>query len=447
MRYARTAPNRRLRRTSGAGDDSLDAPAGRPGGALVCAHRGALDRTVRVAPEQGPSGSGLRRRAGTNLARACVLGSAVLLAGCSLLGVGGEDREDEIPPLPTLEPLAAVETSWVADAGAGIGDHWLVLTPAAEGGRVFVADARGRVTAFEAGTGRTAWRTDTRAEITGGVGSGSGLVVAGTAEGEVLALSAESGEVMWRATVSSEVLSRPRVAGDRVVVRTLDGKLFGLDSGAGEQQWSYDGGVPSLSVRGTGSPAIVSGVAFSGFDNGRLAAVRHTNGEVLWEAVVSSARGQSELDRLADIDTEPVIVQGTVHASSYERVVAALDAETGRVLWRRDIETRTGLAADTDLVYAASTDGTVQALDRLSGATVWTEDSLAGRGPAWPTIHGAFVAVVDSEGYVHWLRREDGRAAARTPTDGGQVAGPPAVQGDRLIVYWGRGRLGAYEVR
>ena len=451
MRYARTAPNRRLRRASGSGDDSLTVPAGQPSGhpgeAAVSARHGALDRAVRVAAQREPPGSGLRRSAGSSAARACVLAGAVLLAGCSLLGVGGEDREDEIPALPTLEPLAAVETSWTADAGAGIGDHWLVLTPAIEGGRVYVADARGRVSAFEVGTGRTVWRTDTRAEITGGVGTGSGLVVAGTAEGEVLALSAESGEVAWKAVVSSEVLSRPRVAGDRVVVRTLDGKLFGLDSETGEQQWSYDGGVPSLSVRGTGSPAIVSDVAFSGFDNGRLAAVRHTSGEVLWEAIVSSARGQSELDRLTDVDTEPVIVQGTVHAASYERVVAALDGETGRVLWRRDIETRTGLAADTDLLYVASTDGTVQALDRISGATVWTEDSLAGRGPAWPSIHGTFVAVVDSEGYVHWLRREDGRPAARTPTGGGQVAGPPAVQEDRLIVYWGRGRLTAFEVR
>lgn len=446
MSYARTAPNHRRRRISGAVDDSLNAPgrpSARPGEAAV----GALDRAGQVAAEKEPPRPGLHRRAGTSAARACVLGGAILLAGCSLLGVGGEDREDEIPPLPTLAPLAAVETSWTADAGAGIGDHRLVLTPAVAGGRLYVADARGRVSAFEAGTGRTAWQTDTRAEITGGVGTGNGLVVAGTAEGEVLALSAESGEVAWKSTVSSEVLSRPRVAGDRVVVRTLDGKLFGLDSGTGETRWSYDGGVPSLSVRGTGSPAILSDVAFSGFDNGRLAAVRHTNGEVLWEAVVSSARGQSELDRLADIDTEPVIVQGTVHAASYERVVAALDGETGRVLWRRDIETRTGLAADPDFLYVASTDGTVQALDRVSGATVWTEDSLAGRSPAWPSVHGAFVAVVDSEGYVHWLRREDGRPAARTPTGGGKVAGPPAVEENRLVVYWGRGTLTAYALR
>ena len=375
---------------------------------------------------------------------ACVLGAGILLAGCSF---PGGDRDDALPPLAQIEPLATAETAWSTDAGAGIGRDWLVLSPAVAGGRVFVADARGRVSAFDAGSGRSVWRTDTGAAITGGIGSGGGRVVAGTQDGEVLALSAESGAIAWRAAVSSEVLSRPRVAEGRVVVRTLDGKLHGLDAGSGEARWSYDAGVPSLSVRGTGSPAIVRDAALAGFDNGRLAAVRIENGEVLWEAVVSSARGPSELDRLADVDAQPVVVRGVVYAASHERSVAAFDVETGRALWRRDIETRTGLAADEDLVFVAAADGTVQALDRLSGATVWTQPSLLGRDPEWPAVHGAFVALADREGYVHWLRREDGRPAARTRSAGGRMAGPPAGHAGALVYYRANGGLAAYAVR
>ena len=208
-----------------------------------------------------------------------MLSTGALLAGCTFLG---GDRDDEIPSLEAIEPLAVVETPWSTDAGAGIGREWLVLEPAVEGGRVFAADASGRISAFGSENGRSVWRTDTGAGITGGVGAGDGLVIVGTGDGEVLAVSADRGAIAWRATVSSEVLSPPRVAEGRVIVRTLDGKLFGLDAGTGEPVWNYDGGVPSLSVRGTGSPAIVNGVAIAGFDNGRLAAVRSTNGEVLW---------------------------------------------------------------------------------------------------------------------------------------------------------------------
>ena len=427
MRHAGTMPHRPLGRTTAS--DTSPSPE---------SERAPVRRREAAADIPAPVPTSSRFRL------ASVLGTAVLLAGCSYFG---GDRDDAIPPLAEIEPLAEVATVWSTDAGAGIGSHWLVLAPAVAGDRVFVAGARGQVAAFETDGGRSVWRTDTGAGITGGVGSGGGLVVAGTEDGEVLALSTESGVVAWRATVSSEVLSRPRVADGRVVVRTLDGKLYGLDAGTGEPRWSHDGGVPSLSVRGTSSPAIVADAAVAGFDNGRLAAVRIENGEVLWEAVVSSARGVSELDRLADVDAEPVIVQGVVYAASHERAVAAFDVESGRALWRRDIETRTGLAADGELVYVAAADGSVQALDRLSGATVWTEASLVGREPAWPAVHGSFVALADREGFVHWLRREDGRPAARTPSGGGRVAGPPATHRDALVIYRGDGGLAAYVVR
>ena len=419
MTNASIAPNRTGPRASPASLHPLAAPRGG-----LPAFAAAAARVVR--------------------ATALGVGAPALLAGCAMLG---GDRDEKIPSLAPIEPLGAVETPWSTDTGSGTGREWLVLTPAVDAGRVYVADARGRVTAWDAGSGRSVWRADTDAEITGGVGAGGGLVLAGTEDGEVIALHAETGAVAWRTQLTSEVLSRPRAAGDRVVARILDGKLVGLDAASGELLWSYDGGVPALSVRGTASPAVVAGVTIAGFDNGRIAAVRSATGEILWEATVSDPRGTSELERLADVDTEPVVAGGAVYAASYERAVAAFDAETGQTLWRRRIASQSGLAADADLLFVADTDGSVQALDRVSGATVWTEASLAGRGPTWPTVHGPFVAVTDSEGYVHWLRREDGRPAARTRSGAGRIAGPPAHHGDALIAYWGGGRLTAFRVR
>lgn len=389
---------------------------------------------------------GRARAAFARLVRAAALGAAslALLGGCAMFG---GDRDDEVPDLAPIEPLAAVEATWSADAGSGIGRDWLVLAPAVADGRIYVADARGRVSARDAASGRSVWRTDTNADITGGVGAGGGLVLTGTEDGEVIALRQATGEVAWRAQLTSEVLSRPRIAGDRVVARTLDGKLYGLDAASGEVRWIHDEGVPALTVRGTSSPVIESGVAITGFDNGRIAAVRSATGELLWEGLVADPRGRSELERLADVDTEAVVTGGVVYAASYERAVAAFDAETGRTLWRRNIRVRSGLAADADLVYVADTGGSVQALDRISGARVWTQVSLAGRAPAWPVVHGAYVAVTDIEGYVHWLRREDGRSAARIRSGEGQLAGAPARHDDALIAYWRSGQLTAFRVR
>lgn len=450
MNNASIAPDRTGRRTLTAVPPRPPvAPGhGRPGTATAAASPpasrsegvGTAGRSLRVRIHER-SAPRLRRRLVAKLGGVPALGAAILLSGCS-----GGDR-DEIPALAPLQPLAVVETPWSAAAGSGIGRGWLVLTPAVENDRVYVADARGWVFAYDAESGRSVWRTDTDADITGGVGVGGGRVFAGTEEGEVVALRTDTGEVAWRTQLTSEVLSQPRVGGGRVVVRTLDGKLFGLDAASGEERWSYDGGVPNLSVRGTSSPVVVSGVTIAGFDNGRIAAVESAAGEVLWEGIVSDPRGRSELERLADVDANPVFEGGVVYAASYKRAVAAFDAETGRALWRRGIESQSGLAIDSDLLYVADTDGSVHALDRLSGAGVWTQESLAGRGPAWPVVHGPFVAVTDREGYIHWLRREDGRPAARTRSGAGQIAGPPAHHGDTLITYWGGGRLTAFRTR
>ena len=425
MRNASTAPNRTGRRAAPAGLHPLAAPA----------------------PAAGWAGrAGGARPALARVARAAALGAAAsaLLGGCALFG---GDRDDETPELAPLTPTAAVETPWSTDAGAGTGRAWTVLAPAVAGGRVYVAGVDGRVSAYDAASGRSLWRTDTGADIAGGVGAGGALVLAGTEDGEVIALQAGSGAIAWRSQLTSAVLSRPRVAGNRVVARTLDGKLFGLAAASGEIVWAYDGGVLPLTVRGTGAPVVVAGVTIAGFDNGQLAALGSESGEVLWEAAVANPRGRSELERLADIDTEPVVVDGTVYAASHERAVAAFDAETGRTLWRRPIASKSGLAADASRLYVADTGGAVLALDLASGETVWTEGSLAGRGPVWPVVHGAFVAVTDSEGYIHWLRRQNGRPAARTRSGSGRIAGPPAHHGDTLIAYWGRGKLAAFRVR
>ncbi len=381
-------------------------------------------------------------KAAARIPFAALAAALPLLGACS--GSGG-GRDEPTPPLPRFEPLAEVRTLWSRDAGSGYGELAPALAPAVEGGLVFAAGEDGQVQAFDAESGRPQWSADVDAAITGGVGAGDGLVLAGTDEGEVIALAAATGEPVWRARVSSEVLSSPRAAGGTVVVRTLDGKLAGLDTGTGASRWVYEADTPGLSLRGAAPPsAAAAGIVVAGFDNGRLAAVRAASGEVLWEASVSDARGRSELDRLVDIDTEPVIEGALAYASSHLREVAAFEIATGREAWRRELASSSGLAVDRDRLYLAAEDGTVQALDRLSGQTVWTNGGLAGRAPVRPVVHGPFVVFADLEGYLHWFRREDGRLAASGDGPGGEPpGGRPAVHGQALIVYGARGRLTA----
>jgi len=375
-------------------------------------------------------------------------GLALALAGCALNPFSGASSTLEPPaPLTELEPSAVLETVWSRDVGAGAGDQYLRLRPAVLGDRVFAAERDGEVSAYRLEDGDTVWETDTGAPIAGGPGVGEGLVVVGTSDGEVLALAAEDGRIAWRQRVSSEVLAAPAVASGVVVVRTQDGKLAGLAATDGTPLWSYDRAVPALSLRGTSAPVATDDMVVAGLDNGLLVALALADGVLLWESRIATPSGRSELERLVDIDGDPVIDGGVVHVVTYQGRVAAVDRVSGRVLWRRDMSSHAGLGVSRRNLFVTDADSYVWAIDRDNSASVWRQDKLARRALTPPTAFGAHIAVGDFEGYVHLLDRSDGRLAARLKVDGDGLAAAPVAVGELLLVYGRGGTLSALRAR
>ena len=194
-----------------------------------------------------------------------------LVAGCSTVKglFAGDDNATPPTPLAEIEPSREMRLLWSRNVGASAKRRYLKLEPAVDGQRIYAAEVKGDVSAFEITTGDVLWDVDTDSAITGGPGVGDGLVLVGTQDGEVIALNADSGEQRWRARVSSEVLSPPVAQSGVSVVRTQDGKLFGLSSDDGTRRWVYDRTVlPSLYAAQAGprlsttwsSPASTAGV-------------------------------------------------------------------------------------------------------------------------------------------------------------------------------------------
>ena len=180
--------------------------------------------------------------------------------------------------------------------------------------------------------------------VTGGVGAGEGLVMLGTTHAEVIALSAADGSEKWRVRVSSEVLSTPVTGDGLVFVQTSDGRLVALDANDGARRWTFDTQVPVLTLRGTGSPVYSSGVVVAGFANGKVTAFRATTGEPLWDQRVMLPQGRSELDRIVDVDGTPVITANAVYAASFQGRLSAIRPTDGTVLWERDASSYVDLA-------------------------------------------------------------------------------------------------------
>jgi outer membrane protein assembly factor BamB len=373
-----------------------------------------------------------------------VLCAAVALTGCSTISetasklnpFSSAPTKIKAAELAPIQASAELRSQWQASVGAA-GDY--VFSPAVVGQSVFAAGADGTVARYAGG--RQIWKVAAGQPLSGGVGADERTVVVGTAKGEVFAFDAVSGKEVWKARVSSEVLAAPAVADGLVVVRSGDSRIFGLDQADGKRRWIYQRSTPALSLRSHVGVLLADRVVVAGFPGGKLVAINTQNGAALWEVTVALPKGATELERIADITSLPVVDGRQICAAAYQGRVACFDLSNGNMLWARDISSSAGIDVDARSVYVSDDKGTVHAFDRQSGASQWKQDKLGNRGLTRPLVLDKHVAVADFQGYVHLLGREDGAFAARLATDGAAVLGEPRRLADGLLVQTRNGGL------
>ncbi len=378
-----------------------------------------------------------------------------LLSACSTLeklgsvfdGDDEEDESDNTEPveLVEFENSLPIEKLWSGRYGKGTDKRYLKLGPVISGSQLYTADRDGRVLAINVDDGSAVWeQRDKKHRISGGPGLSDDLVIVGTSDAEVIAREQSTGEVLWTTKVSSEVLAAPRSEQGIVVIRTGDGKLVGLDAATGKRRWIYDRNIPTLTLRGSAPPTIYDGVVIAGFDNGRLAAVDLISGKLLWETRLAEPSGRSDLERMVDVDTEPVIYDFSVYVASYQGRVAAISTRDGQLEWTREISSFRELAVDAEHVYVVDEQSRVWALDRFSGASAWVQEDLARRALSGPALFDEYVVVGDFEGYLHWLSTADGSIMHRDRLDKKPILSRPVVAGEKMFGVSSGGELAAY---
>jgi len=186
---------------------------------------------------------------------------------------------------------------------------------------------------------------------------------------------------------------------------------------------------------------LIDRYVFAGFPGGKLIAVSAENGAPLWEGTVALPKGATELDRIADVTSVPVIDGRMICAVAFQGRVACFDLGNGNLIWSRDISSAAGVAIDSRYVYVSDDKGAVHALDKASGASLWKQDKLFLRRLTAPLPMRHLIAVADVKGVVHYLSRDDGSFAARQTTDGSAVRAPLQRLGSHLVVQTANGRL------
>lgn len=355
-----------------------------------------------------------------------LLSSLLLLASCSTITdlktdlserVFGRETAEPPEPLAEIKETASVKVLWQAKLGStGIYD----FTPAVEAGYAYVASAEGELAKLDVTNGAQAWRINVGEKLTGGVGAGGSLVVVGTQKGSIYAYDI-SGKLQWKSKLSSEVLSAPKYFDGLVIVRTGDNRIYGINANDGSRKWVYDRTGPALSLRSSAGVVVDSGAVYAGFAGGKLISIRADNGKMMWEASVAQPKGVTEIERIADITSLPVVDGPLVYAVAYQGRIAAVDRTNGRVIWNRDISSLSGLSSEDGRIFVSHAAGSAYALDYSTGKTFWRQGALKNRQLTAPLAMGSLIAIGDVEGNIHFLNREDGAFSARVKTGAEQI--------------------------
>jgi outer membrane protein assembly factor BamB len=370
----------------------------------------------------------------------------LLLAGCSTIEsinpFSGSSSGQKMAELQPIKATAEARVVWRENVGKGA-DY--VFVPAVVGSSVYAASSSGNLERFD--EGKQAWRVSTGQTLSGGVGADRKTVVVGSPKGDLLAFSAADGKPLWKARATSEILAAPVVADGLVIVRSGDNRLAAYDVLDGKRIWIYQRPTPALSLRVTASPVVSDKYVFAGFPGGKLIAVSIANGAPVWEGTVALPKGSTELDRVADITSPPVLDGRDICAVAFQGRIACFDLSTGNLAWARDMSSAAGLSIDGRYVYVSDDKGAVHALDRASGASIWKQDKLSLRRLTAPLARRNLIAVADVQGVVHFLSREDGSFAARVTTDGSPVSASLQSFGSSLVLQTLNGGIYAIEAQ
>lgn len=345
-------------------------------------------------------------------------------------------------PLPDAKGTASAQLAWQVSIGRASPG----FAPAVVGDAIYAASLEGTLVRVEAASGRTAWRVSANKRLSAGVGADANLVAVGTDKGEVLAFDT-GGKPLWQAKVSSEVVSPPLVADGFVVVVSGDGKLYGLTANDGKTKWVYQRTNPPLTVRNFAGATTSRGGLFIGVPGGRLLAIDLPTGSIAWEGNVATPKGATELERIADVTSLPVIEERQACAVAFQGRVACFELTRGNLNWSRDVSSLEGMAVDPRNLYVTDDKGAIHALDNSTGASVWKQDKLATRKPSGPQIVGEYLGVVDVEGYIHLVDRNDGSLVGRAATDGTPTTSQPVRAGANAVWQSSGGTLYSFTAR
>jgi outer membrane protein assembly factor BamB len=352
---------------------------------------------------------------------------SVLSACGSVKDLADQVKESLIPPEPVNPPTplkeikATISPKILWKASMQNEEDTQNFTPAVLDSFVFAISSDGTFVKFDIASGKSIWQMKIGEMVSSGVGIGEDHLFLGLVNGYLSSYDF-NGKLLWKTKLSSQLMSVPIVINSIVIARTVDNSIHGINIKDGSKIWTFNRSGPALSLKSNPGLVASDGAVYTGFPGGKLIALREDNGTLLWEVSVAQARGSTEIERITDITSLPVIDGIKLYVVAFNGKVVCINRVNGTVMWSRDISSFAGLNIEGGRIYLSHSGGAVYSLDDNSGKTYWRQGELLNRNLTKPLPMSGYIAVGDLGGFIHFLDRETGAFSGRIQLDSGVTA-------------------------
>ncbi len=368
---------------------------------------------------------------------------SIALVGCSSNKIKVEEAKPN--PLPKLAQSKSLVPVFSHDVSATEQADPLRLQLDVDNGVIFALDPKGEVAAYR-GKQRIWEKKVSKRGLSSGVTAAEGLVIVGNQKGQLFALDQASGEQKWQAQLSGALLSPALVQAGRVITLANDGTVFAHDLTTGQQVWAYKLQNAQFSLRGLASPVNLDGrTILVASSNAYVYAIDALSGVPRMQRRVAVNNGRSDIQRLNDIDGDPVVAGRFMVTSSFQGQVTVTDLAAMQVVWSEDASSNKRPEVADNKVFVAKTDGKLVAYDLGTGQLAWENDSLLNRQLSNPVMLGSDLVVGDLDGVLHLLDPNSGQLVGRSKTSG-EVRSLRVID-NQLYVSTRKGALSVWQNR